>query len=79
MVYNTDIIIDEAIITVVIDFEYYRENGEDTVIVDSIKRGSMDILNLITSAELENIKLDCADQYKNKAFKYWEQSIFGNL
>jgi len=78
MIYNTEIIIDEAIIPVVIDFEYYREDSEDIVIVDSINNGSMEILPLITPAELENIKVDCADIYKHRAFKYWEEN-FSNL
>lgn len=79
MIYYTDITIDEAIIGVIIDFEYYRENGDDTVIVDSINNGGMEISNLITPAELENIKLDCVEHYKNVAFRYLEQSIFNNF
>ena len=37
MIYNTEITIDGAIINIAIDFEYFKEDGEVTIRINSIK------------------------------------------
>ena len=73
MIYNTEITIDGAIINIDIDFEYFKEDGEVTIRINSIKNGSLEISELIPSTELENIIWKCQKHYENTAFEYWEQ------
>ena len=73
MIYNTEITIDGAIIQIDIDFEYFKEDGEVTIRINSIKNGSLEISELIPSAELENLNWKCQKHYENTAFEYWEQ------
>lgn len=73
MIYNTEITIDGAIINIAIDFEYFKEDGEVTIRINSIKNGSLEISELIQSAELENLNWKCQKHYENTSFDYWEQ------
>lgn len=73
MIYNTETTIDEAIIQIDIDFFYYKEYGEVTIRINSIKNGSLEISELIPSAELENLNWKCQKHYEDTAFSYWEQ------
>ena len=73
MIYNTEITIDGAIIQIDIDFWYSKDNGEVTIRINSIKNGSLEISELIPSAELENINWKCQKHYENHSFDYWEQ------
>lgn len=73
MIYNTEITIDGAIINIDIDFEYFKEDGEVTIRINSIKNGSLEISELIPSAELENLNWKCQKHYEDTSFTYWEQ------
>lgn len=73
MIYNTEITIDGAIINIDVDFWYFREDGEVTIRINSIKNGSLEISELIPSADIENIKYKCQRHYEQNSFDYWEQ------
>jgi len=72
MIYSTEITIDGAIIQIYIDFYYFKED-EVIIRINSIKNGSLEISELIPSAELENINWKCQKHYENVSFDYWEQ------
>lgn len=73
MIYNTEIEIDEAILFIDVDFEYFKSDGEVTIHINSIMNGKMEISELIPADKLEDIRWDCQKHYENSAFEYWEQ------
>jgi hypothetical protein len=73
MTYNTEITIDGAIINIDIDFEYFKEDGEVTIRINSIKNGSLEISELIPSSDIENLNWKCQKHYEQTSFDYWEQ------
>ncbi len=73
MIKETEITIDGAIINIAIDFEYFKEDGEVTIRINSIMNGKLEISELIPEEELDNIKWECQKHYEKNSFDYWEQ------
>jgi len=73
MIKETEITIDGAIINIAIDFEYFKEDGEVTIRINSIMNGKLEISELIPEEELEDIKWKCQKHYEQNSFDYWEQ------
>jgi len=72
MTHNTYIIIDGAQITADIDFQYYKEDGVKTIVIDSIRSGAIRVESLVDSAELKALEEKLIDAYENAHFWYWE-------
>lgn len=73
MILNTETTIDGAIINTIVDFEYFKENREVIIRIESIKCGGIEISDLVSSAEIEKLNWKCQQHYENTAFDYWEQ------
>ena len=73
MINNTETTIDGAIINIDIDFEYFKEDGEVTIRINSIKNGSIEISEMINPDEIDNLKWKCQVHYERFSFDYWEQ------
>lgn len=73
MIYNTEIEIDEAVLFIDVDFDYFREDGEVTIRINSIMNGKMEISELVPADKLEDIRWNCQKKYENESFDYWEQ------
>ena len=73
MIKELDIDIDGALIDCSIDFEYYKDNNEVTIRINSIKSGTMEVSDLINPKDIDDIKYKCQDHYERYSFDYWEQ------
>lgn len=84
MIKEIDITIDESVIVCNIDFNYFKEDGEVDIQINSIsalnskyepcKDDIQDMIyGLLTEDEVEDIKYRCQVQYESSAFEYWEQ------
>lgn len=56
---ETEINIDGAIINSVVKFDYFTEYNELIIVIESIKVGDIEVIDLVTTTELENIKTKC--------------------
>lgn len=72
MIHNTYIIIDGAEISVDIDFQYYKEYGVKTIVIDSIRAGAIRVESLVDFAEFEMLEEKLIAVYENAHFWYWE-------
>lgn len=72
MTHNTYIIIDNAEISVDIDFELYKEDGVKTIVIDSIRSGTIRVGHLVDSTEMEALESKLETVYENANFWYWE-------
>lgn len=68
MIYNTEIEIDEAVLFIDIDYDYFKEDGEVTIRINSIMNGKMEISELIPADKIEDIRYKCQRQYENNMF-----------
>lgn len=73
MIKETEITIDGAIINIAVDFQYFKEEGEVIIQIESIMNGKMDVTEILSEEQLEDIKWECQKHYENTAFDYWEQ------
>jgi len=73
MIKELDITIDGAELNCSVNFQYFKEDGEVTIQIESIKHGSMEVSELVGAEQIEDIKWKCQVHYENTAFEYWEQ------
>jgi hypothetical protein len=73
MTKELDITIDGAELNCSVNFQYFKEDGDVTIRIESIKHGSMEVSELISTEQIEDIKWKCQVHYENTAFAYWEQ------
>jgi len=73
MIKELDITIDGAELNCSVNFEYFKEDGEVTIQIESIKNGSIEVSELLSEDQIEDIKWKCQVHYENTAFEYWEQ------
>lgn len=67
MTKELDILIDGVEIYCLVDYNYISDNEVDIV---SIKVKGIEVSDLVSSAELEDVKVSCAKDYYTK--QYWE-------
>lgn len=68
-----ELYIDGANINCLIDFSYFKEDGEVTINIESIKNGQIEVSDFISEDDMEGIKWKCQVHYESTAFEYWEQ------
>lgn len=73
MTKELDILIDGIELYCLVKFDYFKEDGEVTINILSIKCNKIDVLKLVSSADMEHIKWKCQEHYENTSFEYWEQ------
>lgn len=73
MIKELNITIDGAELNCSVNFEYFKEDGEVTININSIKHGSMEVLYHISDDLMEDVKWKCQKYYEDTAFEYWEQ------
>jgi len=73
MIKELDITIDGAELSCSVDFQYFKEDGEVTIQIDSINNGAIEVSELLSEDQLEDIKWQCQKHYENTSFEYWEQ------
>jgi hypothetical protein len=73
MVKELDITIDSAELNCSVNFEYFKEDGEVTIRIESIKNGSIEVSELLSAEQIEDIKWKCQVHYEAVSFDYWEQ------
>jgi hypothetical protein len=72
MIKELDITIDGAELNCSVNFQYFKEDGEVTIRIESINNGSMEVSELLSEDQIEDIKWKCQVHYENTAFAYWE-------
>ena len=73
MTNETEILIDGVELLCIVDFDYFKEDGEVTINFNSIKHGDLEVSELVSFAELDKLKFKCEILYESTAFEYWEQ------
>jgi len=73
MIKELDITIDGAELNCSVNFQYFKEDGEVTIQIESINNGSIEVSELLSEDQIEDIKWKCQVYYENTAFEYWEQ------
>jgi len=73
MIKELDITIDGAELNCSVNFQYFKEDSEVTIRIESINSGSIEVSELISEAQIEDIKWKCQKHYENTSFDYWEQ------
>ena len=73
MIYNTETTINGSIINIDVDYDFFREDGEVTININSITNDGVDIDTLdIPNSDMETIRTNCADHYENYKFRQIE-------
>lgn len=73
MTIDKDITIDGADINCSIDFSYYKEHGEVTIVIHSIEAGKINVIDLISDDYIESLKVKLKDYYENYKFNEIEE------
>jgi len=73
MIKELDITIDGAELTCQVHFWYFKENGEVTIRIESIKNGTMEVSEMLSEEQIEDIKWQCQKHYEQYSFDFWEQ------
>jgi hypothetical protein len=73
MIKELDITIDGAELNCSVNFEYFKDSDEVDIRIYDIKNGSIEVSELLSAEQIEDIKWKCQVHYENTAFAYWEQ------
>ena len=73
MIKELDITIDSAELNCSVNFEYFKDSDEVDIRIYDIKNGDIEISELLSAEQIEDIKWKCQVNYENTAFEYWEQ------
>ena len=73
MIKELDITIDGAELNCSVNFQYFKEDGEVTIRIESIMNGSIEVSELLSAEQIEDIKWKCQKHYEAVSFDYWEQ------
>lgn len=69
MILQTEIKIYDTEFNCIVNYDYYKENREIIINLNSIICRDVDIQEVLLPAELENIKDDCQIHYENHKFR----------
>jgi hypothetical protein len=72
MIKELDITIDGAELNCSVNFEYFKDSDEVDIRIYDIKNGSIEVSELLSAEQIEDIKWKCQVHYENTAFAYWE-------
>lgn len=71
MTLSKELIVDGVEVNCEVDFSRYRETSLDEaeVVINSIKSGNIEVSDLVSADELENLKERCERSYQNNMFE----------
>jgi hypothetical protein len=73
MIKELDITIDSAELNCSVNFEYFKDSDEVDIRIYDIKHGSIEVSELLSAEQIEDIKWKCQVHYEQHSFDFWEQ------
>ena len=73
MIKELDITIDSTELNCSVNFNYFKEDDEVTIRIESITSDAIEISELLSAEQIEDIKWKCQKHYEDHSFDYWEQ------
>lgn len=73
MIKELNLILDGTEQQCFIDFQYFKEDGEVTIQIETIMCNGIEVSELVEEKDMEYINWKCQEHYENTAFAYWEQ------
>ena len=73
MIKELYITIDSTELNCSVNFNYFKEDDEVTIRIESITSDAIEISELLSAEQIEDIKWKCQKHYEDHSFDYWEQ------
>lgn len=78
MITTHEIEIDNRLIILDINYQYFKEDGEVTIVIDGIMCGDIDATDMITASQYQDIVDICQQHYENHVFNEIEK-VFNRI